>query len=343
MCYPLISIIEKKKKIEATKSDIVKSYKKYCKYWQGSSDNLKMIVPLHNLVCSFDKYKFDKAISIETMTDEYKTKIYRLTSGSVFDEAPTQWDIYKCSHILTWAFYSPKKRVSYNWEETAGRMLTALRLFRTGDVGSKYKITENIGPKTSFSGFQGSPLSGFWWVPAEGKKYQINKSELPSVHKIYNDLNKLDQIGKLPKLNVALRRFNQSYSRKLPEDKIIDLTIALESILLFSETDELQNKLATRGARILQKKTDPLKTRDTLKLLYTLRSSIVHEGQTLTSPSKSIKKKINKFDSTLHPPKMADVCENIVRAVIMEYVTRLQKNNSIQEINQQIDDEMILS
>jgi hypothetical protein len=340
MCYPFFSVITRNEKIRATDLQLIKAYKKYCKHWQNTENNFLMRVPLHNFECDFDNYKFDRTMSIETMSYENKSKIFGLTKRGFFDEAPSGFDIHGCSHLLSWLFKSPKGIGTFKWEGSIGHMLTAFRLYKAGDIGSKFHVTEHLDPVTSFSGLRGSPLVGFW-IPAHGKKYQIDGVELPKAFKIFKDLCKLEKCNKLLGLNVALRRFNQSYSRKLPEDKIIDLTIALESILLSAEKDELQYKLATRGARLLKKKSDPLKTRSVLKLLYTLRSAIVHEGLVLSSPSKSIKKNIRSYDADLKPSEIPCICEDIVRAVILEYMSRLRAGNSVQEINLLIDDEMI--
>src|SRR6266436_5573922 len=76
-------------------------------------------------------------------------------------------------------------------------------------------------------------------------------------------------------LSVGLRRFNQSYERRIPEDQIIDLTIALESTLLADRDEELTYRLAVRGAALLADvgtPWEPRKGRALLTTMYDVRS-----------------------------------------------------------------------
>jgi hypothetical protein len=344
MCFPLHSVLLKKKKIQATKRQLINAYKLYCKYWQDSVNHNLMKVPVHNLEGNFDRFKFDKSMSIETLSNENKSKMFTLTSDTFFDEAPTGHDIHNCSYYLSWKFTAPRESRKYNKEGSIGLMMSAFRLYKTGDIGGKFAYIESLDPQSSFSynGFRsgGSPLSEMW-IPSHGKKYQIEKNELPHIFKIFSNLQKLEKNNKLNELNVALRRFNQVYSRRLPEDKIIDLTIALESILLAGDRTELQFRLITRGALLLKKTSDPMRTRETLKLLYRLRSNIVHGGLLLSPPNEKNIKLIRAYNSELDPQDIPTVCEYTVRAIILEYMDRLKKIDSVKEIKNLIDIEMI--
>jgi hypothetical protein len=89
-------------------------------------------------------------------------------------------------------------------------------------------------------------------------------------------------------LSVGLRRFNQSYERNIPEDQIIDLTVALESTLLADRGEELTYRLAVRGAALLANVGTPWelrKSRALLATMYDVRSRIVHGGQQLSDQS----------------------------------------------------------
>jgi hypothetical protein len=83
------------------------------------------------------------------------------------------------------------------------------------------------------------------------------------------------QKDKLSDLEIALGRFNSSYSGGL-EDRLIDQMIALESLYL-GDSQELRYKLALRAAFLLAKggkeRTQVLKR---LRKAYDARSRVVH-------------------------------------------------------------------
>jgi hypothetical protein len=77
-------------------------------------------------------------------------------------------------------------------------------------------------------------------------------------------------------LDIALTRFGHAYERNTPEDSLIDLLIAFESIFC-EDAGELTHKLSTRVARFLehdQQKRERL--RYNIKAAYTVRSKVVH-------------------------------------------------------------------
>lgn len=80
---------------------------------------------------------------------------------------------------------------------------------------------------------------------------------------------------KHPSILLTLDRFNSAMFRTNHYDKIIDITISLESLI--SGTSELKNKFSLYNAWAAE--TDPAKRRDyfnLLKILYDARSNIVH-------------------------------------------------------------------
>ena len=137
-------------------------------------------------------------------------------------------------------------------------------------------------------------------------------------------------------MTVALRRFNQSYDRDTFEDKIIDLTIALESTLLAGLEDELKYRLAIRGAALLANMWEPQKSQLLLKTIYDVRSSIVHNGMQLNDP-KMEKLMINALPGQTEPNGFFLSCENIVRDTLRTYINRLSKGQSLEQLNDDLE------
>jgi len=108
-------------------------------------------------------------------------------------------------------------------EEEIECAITALRLAGTGDLGAQDVVYDR---EECGLGFRFSNLD--LRVSPFGRKYDLTSVNDSDVVGYFNAVRKV----RFHELSVALSRFNQAYSRQSLEDKIIDLTIALESSLL---------------------------------------------------------------------------------------------------------------
>ncbi len=80
-------------------------------------------------------------------------------------------------------------------------------------------------------------------------------------------------------VDLAVRRLAYAMERKRPEDRLIDLMIAAEAVLLSDMNPELRFRFALRGAWFVT--SDPHRRRrcfDFLKRAYDVRSAIAHGG-----------------------------------------------------------------
>jgi hypothetical protein len=169
-----------------------------------------------------------------------------------------------------------------------------------------------------------------------GSVYSLCSEDIQGLTIIFNSLKSLGAQGALRSVEVGIRRFNQAYGRKNPEDRIIDLTVALENLLLTGISDELQFRLAMRGAALLRKSWQPTKSFSLLQAIYNARSSIVHDGKTLDDPSLQ-KQILSKLEPTLNSSRFLDEAERIVRAVLREYLDLLVSGASLKKINDDLD------
>ena len=117
----------------------------------------------------------------------------------------------------------------------------------------------------------------------------INETDIDKAKCLYQLLtNPSSNIGE--KLQIPIDRWIKSKTSQTPEDKIIDLAIALESLYLSNipEPTELSFRLRLYAAWYLKKKTKDRK--DLMKIfnrLYDWRSAVVHNGKL---PEKKISK-----------------------------------------------------
>ena len=172
--------------------------------------------------------------------------------------------------------------------------------------------------------------------------YVLTRNDCIGVQKIFKALKAHRSNGKLKGLEVAISRFNLAYGRFHVEDKMIDLTIALESTLLHGISEELSFRLALLGAALLASKRDAQSVRDLLKLVYVVRSGIVHNGLTISELKKrsDVKRLWNRVGLG-SPHDLFLATEQLVREVITEYLNLLAAFQSLTEINENIDKTII--
>jgi hypothetical protein len=214
--------------------------------------------------------------------------------------------------------------------------ITALRLLKSGDVVGPAIFLEPEVRSISTLGSQSQLLSGhrFLWF---GSPYVLDVSDIPAAQAIFTEVQRQGRRRSGTGLTVALRRFNQSYSRESDEDRIIDLTIALEGTLLAGVDDELQYRLALRGAALLAETRRPVDTKLVLKTMYEVRSKVVHEGQLVTGP----KTPAGRIPPELQPEGFARCCQDVVRDILRAYVTRLGNGQTISQVNDELDQRIV--
>jgi len=132
-------------------------------------------------------------------------------------------------------------------------------------------------------------------------------------------------------LAVALRRFNQAYARETAEDRLIDLTVCLESCLLSGVEDELKYRLSLRAAALLADRNDPERTQVMLNAVYQARSSIVHSGKQLSDVA-AMMKSLGGLTPAVQPHELPQHCEDLVRKELMAYLTHLSAGRSVADI-----------
>jgi hypothetical protein len=154
---------------------------------------------------------------------------------------------------------------------TVSRIITALRLLKSGNVSySLVKVTPVFeNPGVGESGQSNEPLAPW------GNRYLADKSEVDQLKEIWKSVEGRD-IDKPSAVNIALRRFGFSYDRIQQEDKLIDLMIAFEALLLEGPTSAA-HKLALRFAKLMgssfAQRKDLYKE---MKRFYDVRSRLVH-------------------------------------------------------------------
>ncbi len=315
------------------------SYVEYENSWTRQYKIIVVTIPLIGFDSEVDRIELYDDLSIERFTSDEKTNLWNLLSDSGFFQI---YDYAKCKFKIC-GNCQLKKDDPINLEKiinSATKNITAMRLLHPGDVGS-YALSQTdfppykIKPIIMHAQSLNECLLPRSYFTAIRSPYYLAKNEIESFVKIFNKLIDPEIQGQLQDLDVAIRWFNQSYSRERDEDKVIDLTVALDSSLLFNIKDELKYRMAIRGSALLAKNKDPKDTYSVLRALYDARSSIVHNGLTLGQISK------NGFIFGIPAGELLKKAQEIARLALTEYLNRITPKNNLKMINEEID-QMIL-
>jgi hypothetical protein len=166
------------------------------------------------------------------------------------------------------------------------------------------------------------PASGsFGWSFGwhAGDPYVLEAKDHGALRKL---LSALEKVHERPVVAGALRRFSFAADRALPEDKIVDLLIAAES-LFFSDISpkdrgEYRFRLSTRVALLLGEMRDErMQIAKFMRHAYDARSGIVHGGD----PGE---KNLRALDGgRVSAAECASVLEDILRRALREAILRL--------------------
>jgi hypothetical protein len=132
----------------------------------------------------------------------------------------------------------------------------------------------------------------------------------------------LEKVHERPVVAGALRRFSFAADRALPDDKIVDLLIAAES-LFFSDIrppdrGEYRFRLSTRIALLLgETRDDRMQIAKFMRHAYDARSGVVHGGD----PGKENLRALN--GDRVSAAECASVLEELLRHALRVAISRL--------------------
>jgi hypothetical protein len=188
-------------------------------------------------------------------------------------------------------------------------VLVALRLFKSGNVSSPGSITFcDAWSVASSMGFNFRPSKR----PHLGK-YSLNQEEVDQLREIWSALTG-GLLEQKAFLESSLRRFNFAGDRFRPDDELVDLLIAAESLLLTDASPaELQFRLALRAAKFVEHpELSPQDVYELMKKAYNVRSEIVHTGKVSNKTLNSLpQNSLNAF---------ADDVEEIIRLALRKAI-----------------------
>lgn len=255
---------------------------------------IEVYIPILMLKFDFDEYTLDERTSIRKMQESFQLSRHDKLS---YTDSSTANVAGAATHAL----------VINNWTVENKTFDSRERILN--EFGSYSAVLEIVSSFFSalrvstgnYSGFcqlVAKPL--FWEDRVKGKldqAYTVSNRNYPDYFDDYGWLNsppiiseiEATDIGKLYKsillnssnqISLALSRLNTAYLRSREEDTILDITIALETVLTHDSRNEITYRLASRMAMLCKilpfKEYDEFDVFKFCKKIYSYRSAIVH-------------------------------------------------------------------
>ncbi len=218
--------------------------------------------------------------------------------------------------------------------------LKFLRIFKNGRIGIHHSQLKSKywNPNLLFSG--GLSSRSDTYVVDHGN-YIIQKEETQKFADLWRKYREIDLLQDRA-LNTAINRFNDSFTRKEIEDRLIDLMIAFEAIFLKKdEKMELTFKLALRTVVFLEGKNIPRENLfEFIRKAYGIRSAIIHGSK----PKDKIKVKksvgAKEYDEYTIDEFLNKI-ENVFRDCLLKYIQEYREYK-IEELIDLIDKKILV-
>ena len=248
----------------------------------------KVVAPLPGLAVPTFPLRLNEEIVIDQLTDDEVTRCYQV--GVIQDKSLNYPLIYKNIAVGIRKTISLPKLIIQDYElyerpvdEGEGNfgnrplfrsdliiddILSVLRLFKHSRVHSTGFISWNdsflLSSGTSYQVLSQPPYFG---------SYCLNENELSPFLDLWHLLKK-----KSKNLDFSIHRFNLAFDRRTLNDRIVDLVIAAESLLLNGINDrELSYRFVLRAAKFIKHPSySEYEVFHIMKNAYNARSAIVH-------------------------------------------------------------------
>jgi hypothetical protein len=259
-------------------------------------------VPILFIRFTEEEFSFSDGVVLRKIPDEYQKARFNKRSYSPISDPI----ISSATHELVFRNYYIQKGNKYFDNSLSNEsayplwrfelFFNALKIVTNHDSGFAQILLYPHGWANDFDmdlpSLQGISVKKY---PNYFENFYWNTEELPLLgaeqvrdvfaiyHKLLNNENN--------KIQIANRRLRYSYLRDNDEDSILDIIIALETLLSDNEKGEITHKLALRTAKLLSvfnplyKATEVFKA---VKKIYGFRSAIVH-GSSKVDSQKEIK------------------------------------------------------
>lgn len=263
---------------------------------------MRVVVRLNNFIMDVDEFIIEDNIKITKIKDEeYEELGYTEVIRGGYSEY-----ILQLTHKEKKYFGELDREVAIEGQERyverlnlLFNIINVLRLYKSGNLKTGEYFTRLLHPVITLGIGTGLVNSNdFPFNP-----YKIDKAEFDDFMNLWSKLNKI-KFESFKEFSIALRRLGYAMDRNRYDDKLVDLVISFESILLKqSEMSELYYRMSVRLSKLLEKDYKKrLELKNDMREIYNLRSRIVHGSD-------------YKID-----PNLISKCEEYLRNVLKKYI-----------------------
>jgi hypothetical protein len=262
---------------------------RWCESFRRPSDRITLVLVLHEFDAPETPIVVEPNLEIDELSDDEIAAALRFGGGlgglevdertvSVTFGIRRSFESQLFIDEIPPAEADKEQRIREEVEHRTQLLLQALRLFKAGRVTAAGSFQYVTSPLTGVAAVMGAIGPMFGWH--SGQPYVLSPEELPAFLEFWA---KFDKARTTKVIASALRRFSFAADRASPEDEIVDLMIAAESLFL-SETSkrdrgEMRYRLATRAAALVGTSVeDRLRIWRFMRDAYDARSIIVHGG-----------------------------------------------------------------
>jgi hypothetical protein len=332
--YAIADLCERLQTLRPTGEQLLEAYERLREEWTCPTVMWRLGAPLLNFKTEKCPVRIGQRLELAPLSHDEKTSLWNQNAGfGPFGEPQVmdRGDLARAQFIFRGSSTTGRDDPGFGPEfrDEVVRVVTALRLFGSGDVGIPAVLGTSIGLFERFASqyvFDGRARNS-------GRIYELRAADWDAVTTVYDAVEAIDE-----KMSIPLRRFNQAYGRQSGEDTIIDLTIALESCLLPNTRDELQYRLSMRGAALLTSLRNPVETQALLQTIYGIRSEIVHNGRLLSE--NGVRRKIESLGPVV-AKDFLHACEDVVRDVLRESMLRFVVDGSLAGLCRKLDERVL--
>lgn len=332
-----IDIHDKEKIIETIKKYIIFLYQKEQKtvfdieelkryaneleaYFEGNERIIISKSPLDGFYSNVERIELEKGLSLQRIPLNERSEMFsRYSQPMTSSKRQLLEDEY-------WLIneYVPKEGINDYAISTQEEFLKFLRIFKNGSIGIHHNKLDSKywDPDLYHSSLYSTP---FTHVINNGN-YIIEKDEIKQFIDLWTKYREIDFSGN-GALNIAIKRFNDSFTRRDAEDRMIDLMIAFEAFFLKEDDKEgLTYKVACRTVTFLQNEEPEADILFYFMMkAYDTRSKIVHGVKIRDIIKIRKRQKIGDHDEeddfynlSLH--KLLDRLEDIFRMSLLKYI-----------------------
>ncbi len=335
---PLLNAVAKEMSFDVSERFLVETHRIHNAYWVSDECVEYHYIPLLNFSTQ-DVFQINEYLEIQEFNDEFKSEFafFYTSPSNSFDL--NLYDLWHTKYLIKYKnVWKVGEEKGYGANPLLA-LLSSLRLLQHGNVGTKSRLMKSGGPEPhGITGPSGGPVYDFITFRSSSN-YHLLSEDMPKVIKLFNSILEIVNSDKYKGVRTSLSRLHLSYSRSHLTDKIVDYSIALESLLLSENNTELLYRMSMRASWLLRKNFAPKEIKTKMQAFYDMRSCIVHRGYSVGDllNHRPLRNKLSEFYTELDEKALTDLSENLVKKIIIGYLEMLKNQPNILEINKQID------